>query len=58
MEAYTQTWSGNQRMIGLARKLGFRESMRKPGLRRVRGTAYDGLTFRLDLDAFRPAIHS
>lgn len=49
---YTQTWSGNTRMIGLAEKLGFRECRRKAGIRQVRGKTYDGLTFRLDLAAF------
>ena len=49
---YTQTWSGNERMIGLANKLGFRECCRKKGIRKVRGSVYDGLTFRLDVDAF------
>lgn len=39
-------------MIGLAEKLGFRECCRKPGLRRVRGEVYDGLTFRLDPERF------
>lgn len=46
-EVYTQTWSGNIRMIALAEKLGFVECRRKPGLRTVRGEAYDGLTFCL-----------
>lgn len=49
---YTQTWSGNARMIALAEKLGFRECRRKAGIRQVRGGVYDGLTFRLDLAAF------
>ena len=48
-ELYTQTWSGNERMIGLAEKLGFTECCRKPGLRLVRGQQYDGLTFRKEL---------
>ena len=45
-ELYTQTWSGNERMTGLAQKLGFEEYCRKPGVRTVRGKQYDGLTFR------------
>lgn len=45
---YTQTWSGNEAMIALARRLGFVECCRKPGLRQVRGQSYDGLTFRLE----------
>ena len=49
---YTQTWSGNARMIALAEKLGFHECRRKAGIRQVRGSAYDGLTFRLDRAAF------
>lgn len=50
---YTQTWSGNVRMVGLAKKLGFVECSRKHGIRQVRGGTYDGLTFRLDEKAFR-----
>lgn len=50
---YTQTWSGNFRMIGLAKKLGFVECNREKDLRLVRGERYDGLTFRLDETAFR-----
>lgn len=45
---YTQTWSGNTRMIRLAGKLGFEECRRKKGIRQVRGKRYDGLTFVLD----------
>lgn len=48
-ELYTQTWSGNERMIKLAEKLGFTECCRKPKLRTVRGQQYDGLTFRKEL---------
>lgn len=46
-EVYTQTWSGNTRMIRLAEKMGFSEFVRKKDLRLVRGQRYDGLTFRL-----------
>ncbi len=52
-EIYTQTWSGNFRMIGLAKKLGFEEVKRKPDLRTVRGEKYDGLTFRLNPQTYR-----
>ncbi len=45
---YTQTWSGNRRMIALAEKLGFVEINRYAGIRQVRGETYDGLTFRLN----------
>lgn len=46
-ELYCQTWSGNTRMIGLARKIGFTECCRKPDLREVCGQRYDGVTFVL-----------
>ncbi|MFX0548532.1 GNAT family N-acetyltransferase [Hathewaya histolytica] len=46
-EIYTQTWSGNLRMIGLAHKLGFKETNRKCDIRMVRNEKYDGLTFKL-----------
>ncbi len=51
-DLYTQTWSGNERMLRLAKKLGFVECCRKRGIRQVRGKSYDGLTFRLDAAAF------
>ena len=44
---FAQTWSGNVRMLALARKLGFEGYLRKPGVRTVRGEAYDGLAFEL-----------
>ena len=48
-ELYTQTWSGNERMIRLAEKLGFTECCRKPEIRTVRGQRYDGLTFQIKI---------
>lgn len=60
-EIYTQTWSGNERVIGLIQKLGFEERGRRRGARRVRGRAYDALTFRLNMQLFSchtpPATH-
>ena len=47
-ELYTQTWSGNVRMIRCAEKLGFIECNRYTGIREVNGQKYDGLTFRLE----------
>ncbi len=44
-EIYTQTWSGNTRMVALAEKLGFVEINRKKDLRIVNGQKYDGLSF-------------
>lgn len=49
---FTQTWSGNERMVHIARTLGFEECRRKKGFRTVRGEKYDGLTFRLNPDKF------
>ena len=51
-EIYTQTWSGNLRMIRVAEKLGFSECRRTASDRYIRGETYDSLTFRLDLDRF------
>lgn len=51
-EIFTQTWSGNLRMIRAAEKLGFAEYRRKLGVCQVRGGTYDGLTFRLDQEKF------
>ena len=47
-ELYTQTWSGNVRMLRCAEKLGFLECNRNVGTREVDGQKYDGLTFRLE----------
>lgn len=44
---YTQTWSGNERMVHLATILGFKLVGRKEGIRIVRGNIYDGLTFEM-----------
>ena len=43
-EIYTQTWSGNVRMIRCAEKLGFVECNRNVGTREVDGQQYDGLS--------------
>ena len=47
-ELYTQTWSGNVRMLRSAVKLGFVECNRYVGIRQVEGKIYDALTFRLE----------
>lgn len=57
-DIYTQTWSGNTRMIRLAEKLGFEECRRKKGIRSVRGQNYDGLTFKLDREKYSAAKKS
>lgn len=46
-ELYTQTWSGNTRMLRCAEKLGFVECNRYIGIREVNGQAYDALTYVL-----------
>ena len=52
-ELFLQTWSGNERMIHVAEKLGFVECCRRPGVRLWQDRRYDALTFRLDQEAFR-----
>lgn len=54
-EIYTQTWSGNIRMISLAKKIGFELCSRKAGIRNVRGEKYDGLTFCLNRALYKAA---
>ena len=51
-ELYTQTWSGNARMLRCAEKLGFVECRRRVGVREVRGARYDALTLKRDADSF------
>ena len=46
---YTQTWSGNLAMMSVAKKLGFKEVLRKKNLRPVSDKLYDAITYRLDL---------
>lgn len=46
---YTQTWSGNTRMIHVAEKVGFREINRFKEIRSVNGKKFDALTFEIDL---------
>lgn len=51
-EIYTQTWSGNERMIHIAKRIGFEECCRKIDFRTVRGKKYDGLTFHLNRNKY------
>ena len=46
-ELYTQTWSGNARMLRCAEKLGFVECDRDVGALEIDGQKYDGLTFKI-----------
>ena len=52
-EIYTQTWSGNYRMVNLAKRLGFVECECLENSVLVRGNMYDGLTFKLDIDRYK-----
>ncbi len=49
---YTQTWSGNERVLGLMAKFGFEECHREVKYRQVRGGLYDGLTFKLNIPQY------
>lgn len=49
---YLQTWSGNHRMVHVAKKLGFAECNRVVGNCRAGEVNYDTLTFRLDQETF------
>jgi RimJ/RimL family protein N-acetyltransferase len=49
---YTQTWSGNNPMLKLAKKIGFIEVERNKNYRMVRGEYYDGLTFSISKKDF------
>lgn len=49
-ELYTQTWSGNVRMLRCAEKLGFVECDKDVGTREIDGQKYDGLTFKIKKD--------
>lgn len=52
VELYLQTWSGNDRMIKSAAKLGFYICDIQKDVRHVRGSSYDGLTLKLDISKF------
>ncbi len=47
-ELYTQTWSGNVRMIRCAQRIGFVEYSRKIGVQEFEGKKYDKLTFKIN----------
>ncbi len=51
-DLYTQTWSGNERMLRCAQRIGFAECHRIVGDRNIRGGTYDTMTLKLDLDSF------
>ncbi len=57
-DIFTQTWSGNLRMIRCALRLGFEECNREAGFRKVRGGTYDGLTFHLNNKKFEEFLNT
>ena len=46
-DIYTETWSGNIRMIRIAEKVGFKVCRINRGACPVNGKIYDGYTFKL-----------
>lgn len=52
-DIYTQTWSGNERVIGLINKIGFEECNREYNFRTIRGQLYDGVDFKLNLEKYK-----
>lgn len=58
IELYLQTWSGNNRMIKSATKLGFYICDIQKNVRHVRGSSYDGLTLKLDIGKFMQNINA
>ena len=58
MDLYLQTWSGNCRMLHVARKLGYVECHRVPEAKFVQGKCYDDLTMKLDRDLFEAYLAS
>lgn len=46
-EVFTQTWSGNESMIQLAKKLGFKLINVRKGIREHSGQKFDALTFKI-----------
>lgn len=46
-ELFTQTWSGNIRMLRMAERLGFEIYLRDIGMRKVKGQTYDRITMKI-----------
>jgi RimJ/RimL family protein N-acetyltransferase len=53
---YCETWSGNERMLRVAERLGFEVIRRRENLRKVRGERYDALRFAVKREAFRSSV--
>lgn len=49
---HTETWSGNYRMINLAKKCCFQEVLRKVNYIIVKDIKYDAITFKLNQKRF------
>jgi RimJ/RimL family protein N-acetyltransferase len=52
-DIYTQTWSGNKRVIGLMTKVGFEECSREVNFKLIDGEYYDSLTYKLNEVKFK-----
>ena len=52
-ELYTQTWSGNERMIRMAERLGFSTCHRDSNVRQVRGQMHDRVTMMITPNHYR-----
>ena len=55
---YAKTWSENKPMLRLAEKIGFVEIERISGLREVRESKYDALTFAISKQDFFSKYHA
>lgn len=51
-DIFLQTWSGNYRMVGCAKKIGFEIANVIKDLRNIDGVLYDALTFKLNIAKF------
>lgn len=49
---YMETWSGNKRMMNVAKKIGFYEVNREENFWENNGLNYDGVTYLLNLEVF------
>jgi len=49
---FCETWSGNEKMLRIAARLGFKEVRRRRNLRQVRGKSYDALRLKAERSDF------
>lgn len=58
LDIYTQTWSGNYRVIGLMEKLGFRLINVEENYQKVNGNSVDGYTYKLDYSLYKDFVNA